>query len=135
MELMCDYLDSGYEVLYNYGIADIRNVDGLVNFIEYILRQDKKLLVAIDNVHKEKTYSIFYLIDKLSTSLLGKKLKIVMTARKPEFDWLLDGLEQVEEEIRKSIRKLYADSNFIYQLPYFNKEEIKEFIKRYSGYC
>jgi tetratricopeptide (TPR) repeat protein len=133
MELMCNYFDSGYEVLYNYGIADIRNVDGLVNYIEYLLRQDKKLLVAIDNAHKEKTYSIFYLIDKLSTSLLGKKLKIVMTARKPEFDWLLNGLEEVEEEIRKSIRKLYADSNFIYQLPYFNKEEIKEFIKRYSG--
>jgi hypothetical protein len=29
-----------------------------------------------------------------------------MTARKPEFDWLINGLEQVEEEIRKPIRKL-----------------------------
>lgn len=133
MELICDYFHDGYDVLYNYGMTDIRNVDGLINFVEDILRNDKKILVAIDNAHTEKTYSIFYFVDRLSNSLLAKKLKIVMTARKPEFDWLLNGLEQVEEEIRKSIRKLYADSNFIYQLPYFNKEETKEFIKRYSG--
>jgi tetratricopeptide (TPR) repeat protein len=133
MELMCDYFDAGYEVLYNYGVTDIRNADGLVNFIEDILRNDKKILVAIDNAHKEKTYSIFYFIDKVSNSQLTKKLKIIMTARKPEFDWLLNGLDKVEEEIRKSIRKLNADPNFIYQLPYFTKEEIKEFIKRYSG--
>jgi hypothetical protein len=41
-----------------------------------------------------------------------------MTARKPEFDWLLNELEKVEEEIRKSIRKLYEDPNFIYQYQY-----------------
>ncbi len=132
-ELMCDYFDAGYEVLYNYGMRDIRNVDGLVNFIEDILRKDKKILVAIDNVHKEKTYSIFYFIDKVSNSQLAKKLKIIITARKPEIDWLLSGLHKVEEEIRKSIRKLCADPNFIYQLPYFNKEETNEFIQRYSG--
>ncbi|MFZ0510930.1 MAG: hypothetical protein WAM14_04920 [Candidatus Nitrosopolaris sp.] len=109
MELMCDHFDDGYDVLYNYGMTDIRNVDGLINFVEDILRNDKKILVAIDNAHTEKTYSIFYFVDRLSNSLLAKKLKIVMTARKPEFDWLLNGLEQVEEEIRKSIRKLYAD--------------------------
>jgi hypothetical protein len=39
-----------------------------------------------------------------------------MTARKPEFDWLLNGLEQVEEEIRKPIRKLYADPYFMQNL-------------------
>jgi hypothetical protein len=132
MELMCDYFDDGYDVLYNYGMTDIRNVDGLINFVEDILMNDKKILVAIDNAHKEKTYSIFYFVDRLSNSLLAKKLKIVMTARKPEFDWLLNGLEQVEEEIRKPIKKLYTDPNFIYQLPYFTKEETKEFVKRYS---
>ncbi len=81
MELMCDYFDAGYEVLYNYGVTDIRNADGLVNFIEDILRNDQKILVAIDNAHKEKTYSIFYFIDKVSNSQLTKKLKIIMTAR------------------------------------------------------
>ena len=130
MELMCDYV--GYEVLYNYGMTDITNPDGLINFIEDILKKDKKILVAIDNAHKEKTHSIFYFIDKVSNSQLAKKLKIIMTARKPDFDWLLNGLDKVEEEIRKSIRKLKADPNFIYQIPYFTKEETKEFIKLYS---
>ncbi|MGC1929244.1 MAG: hypothetical protein WA667_09740, partial [Candidatus Nitrosopolaris sp.] len=133
MELMCDYFDAGYEVLCNYGMTGIRNADGLVNFIEDVLKNDNKILVAIDNAHNEKTYSLFYFIDKVSNSLLTKKLKIIMTARQPDFDWLLDGLDKVEEEIRKSIRKLYADPNFIYQLPYFTKEEINEFVKRYSG--
>ena len=109
----------------NYGTTDIRNVDELVNFVEDILRMDKKILVAIDNVHMEQTYSIFYFIDKLSYSPLGRNLKIIMTARKPEFDRLLDGLENVEEGIRKSIKKLYAEPNFIYQLPYFTKQEVK----------
>jgi 1-aminocyclopropane-1-carboxylate deaminase/D-cysteine desulfhydrase-like pyridoxal-dependent ACC family enzyme len=66
MELICDYFDEGYQVLYNDGMTEIRNVDGLMNFIEDILANDKKILVAIDNAHKEKTYSIFYFIDKLS---------------------------------------------------------------------
>jgi hypothetical protein len=117
MELMCDYFDAGYEVLYNYGTTDIRNVDGLVNFIEDILRSDdKKILVAIDNAHREATYPIFYFVDKLSYPLLADKLKIIMTTRKP---------------IIKSITKLHAGSNFIYHLPDFTKEEVKELVKRY----
>jgi tetratricopeptide (TPR) repeat protein len=117
MELMCDYSDAGYEVFYNYGTADIRNVDGLVNFVKDILRSDKKILVAIDNAHSKETYPIFYFVDKLSYPLLGSKLKIIMTTRKP---------------IRKLIAKLRAGPNFIYHLPDFTKEEIKELVKRYS---
>ena len=132
MELMCDYFDAGYEVLYNYGTTDIRNVDGLVTFVEDILRMDKKILVAIDNVHREEKYPIFYFIDKLSYLLSGRKLKIIMTARTPEFDWLLNGLN-VEEGMRRSIRKLYAEPNFIYQVPYFTKEEVKELVEQYCG--
>ena len=68
MELTCDYFDAEYEVFYNFGGTEIRNVDGLVNFIEDILKEDKKILVAIDNAHKETKYSIFYVIDKVSNS-------------------------------------------------------------------
>ena len=98
MELMCDYSDAGYEVFYNYGTTDIRNADGLVNFVKDILRSDKKILVAIDNAHSKETYPIFYFVDKLSYTLLGNKLKIIMTTRKP---------------IRKLITKLHAGPNFI----------------------
>jgi hypothetical protein len=133
MELMCDYFDAGYEVLFNLGMTDIRNIDGLVNFIDDILKENKKILIAIDNAHNEKTFSIFNFIDKVSNSLLAGNLKIIMTARKPEGDWLSNGLDKVEEGIRKSIRKLCANPNFMYTLPYFTKEEIKEFVKRYMG--
>jgi hypothetical protein len=34
--------------------------------------------------------------------------------------------------IRKSITKLHAGPNFIYHLPDFTKEEVKELVKRYS---
>lgn len=131
MELMCDYFDAG--VLYSYGTTDIKDVDGLVNFIEETLRSDKKILVAIDNAHKEETFSVFYFVDKLSYLLSGRNLKIIMTAGKPEIDLLLNGLENAEEKIRRSITKLYSEPNFIYHLPDFTKEEIKELVIRYCG--
>ncbi|MGA9151146.1 MAG: hypothetical protein WBZ36_11260, partial [Candidatus Nitrosopolaris sp.] len=131
MELMCDYFDAGYEVLYNYETTDIRDIDGLVKFVEDIVRIDKKILVAIDNAHKEETYSIFYFVDKLSYLLSGRKLKIIMTAGKSEFDWLLNGLGNAEEKIVKSIRKVCAGPNFIYPLPNFTKEEVKELVECY----
>ena len=133
MELMCDYFDAGYEVLYNIGVTDIRNADGLVNFIEDRLRCGEKILVATDNAHDEKNSSIFYVIDKLSNSQLAKNLKFIITARFPEFEWVLEELDEVQEEIRKSIRKLIGDSKFIYHLPYFTKEEINDFIRLYVG--
>ncbi len=133
MELMCDYFDSGYEVLYNIGVTEIRNADGLVNFIEDRLRCGEKILVATDNAHDEKNSSIFYVIDKLSNSQLAKNLKFIITARFPEFDWLLDSLDKVQEEVRKSIRKLIGNPKFIYDLPYFTREEIKDFMELYLG--
>jgi primosomal protein N' len=42
MELMCDYFDAGYEILYNNEVTDIKNAYGLVNFIENRLRKEKK---------------------------------------------------------------------------------------------
>jgi ABC-type multidrug transport system fused ATPase/permease subunit len=40
MEIMCDYFDRGFEILYNYGNAEIRNVDKLINLIEIILKDE-----------------------------------------------------------------------------------------------
>ncbi|HKG89501.1 MAG TPA: hypothetical protein VKA95_14350, partial [Nitrososphaeraceae archaeon] len=133
MELMCDYFDDGYQILYNNkGVSDLKNIDGLVNFIEGRLRKNEKILVAVDDAHNERTNSIFYVLDKLSNSELTKHLRFVITARQPEFTWLLEGLDKVQEKIRKSIRKLTEDTKFIYPMPYFTKEEIRDFIKLYS---
>jgi tetratricopeptide (TPR) repeat protein/energy-coupling factor transporter ATP-binding protein EcfA2 len=132
MELMCDYFDAGYEIIYNEGMSELKNLDGLVNFIENRLKMNEKILVAIDDAHSDGTNSIFYVLDKLSNSELTKDLRFIVTARLPEFKWLLDRLDKVHEELRKSIRKLSGDINFIYQIPYFTKEDIRDFIKLYS---
>jgi hypothetical protein len=131
MELMCDYFDAGYEIFHNKGISELKNTDGLVNFIESRLKMNEKILVAVDDVYDYKTNSIFYVIDKLPNSELTKHLRFIITARLPEFTWLLDGLDKVQEELRKSIRKIMGDVNFIYGLQYFTKEEIRDFIKLY----
>lgn len=81
MELMCDYFDAGYDVFYNYGMTDIKNEDGLVRFIECLLENGKKVLVAIDNGHEERMSSIFYVIDKLSTSTLSNNLRFTLTIK------------------------------------------------------
>jgi GTPase SAR1 family protein len=132
MELICDYFDAGYEILYNEGMSELSNPDGLVNFIESRLKMNEKILVAVDDAHNDRTNSIFYVVDKLSNSNLTKDLRFIITARLPEFRWLLDQLDKVQEELRKSIRKLTGDEEkFIYHLPYFTKREIRDFIKKY----
>jgi tetratricopeptide (TPR) repeat protein len=131
MELMCDYFDAGYEILYNNGVTDIKNTYGLVNFIENRLRNEKKILVAIDDAHHERARSIFYVLDKVSNSQLTLNLRFIVAARLPEFDWLLERLDSVQEEVRKSIRKLVGDPKFRYYLPNFSRDEIKDFMRLY----
>jgi ABC-type multidrug transport system fused ATPase/permease subunit len=86
MEIMCDYFDKGFKILYNYGDTEIKNVDRLISLIEAILKDGNKVLVAIDNVHEERTSSIFYVIDKLYNFRLASNLKIILTARLPDFE-------------------------------------------------
>lgn len=133
MEIMWDFLEAGFYVLYNFGTANIRHADGLVNFIKDLLQDGIKVLVAVDNAHEERISPIFYVTDKLFSSQLRGNLKLILTARLPEFDlFVKDRLYKVSEGIRKSIIRLTCDPNFKYPLPYFTKEEIKEFIRLYS---
>ena len=80
MELMCDYFDAGYEIFYNEGMSELKNIDGLVNFIESRLKMNERILVAIDDAHNDRTNPIFYVIDKLSNSELTTDLRFIITA-------------------------------------------------------
>lgn len=134
MEVMCDYFDKGFKILYNFGDTDIRNVDRLISLIEAILKDGNKVLVAIDNVHEERTSPIFYVLDKLHSFKLTSSLKIILTARLPDLDiFVKERISKVPERFRKSIRNLTNDTNFKYPIPYFTREEIKEFIRLYSN--
>jgi tetratricopeptide (TPR) repeat protein len=72
-------------------------------------------------------------IDKLSNSQLSKNLRFIIAARLRQFNRLLESLDKVQEEVRKSIRKLVGDPKFRYYLPYFTRDEIKDFMRIYLG--
>jgi ABC-type multidrug transport system fused ATPase/permease subunit len=55
-EIICDYFDKGYEILYNFGNTELKNDEILVEFIESLLNEDNRLLVAVDNIHSLMPY-------------------------------------------------------------------------------
>jgi tetratricopeptide (TPR) repeat protein len=133
MEVMCEYFDYGYKILYNFGETEIKNSVELVKFIEGLLKGNNKLLIAVDNVHSERTAAIFYIVDQLSNYNLSKNLLFILTARIPEFDWFVnDRLNKVEESYRQPIRKFTQLPQYRYEVEPFTKEEIEEFIKIYQ---
>jgi tetratricopeptide (TPR) repeat protein len=135
-EIICDYYKNGYKILFNLGTGEIINGIQLSGFISDLLNDNQKILLAVDDAHEKGKAVVFYLVDHLSglNAELRKNLRIIITARNPEFDMLVtDGLEKVpESEYRKSISKLAKDLDFEYSIPNFEKSEIKEFIKKYA---
>jgi hypothetical protein len=134
MEIICDYFDDGYKILYNFGESEIKNVRELVKFIEGLLKGGNKILVAVDDTHTEKASAIFYVMDQLSNYQLSKNLRFFLTARLPEFDWFVnDRLNKVEDGYRHSILKFTQFSGFTHQVEFLTKTEIEQFIKQYRG--
>ena len=132
MEIICEYFDNDYKVLYNFGEIEILNVIELVQFVEGLLNGNNRVLIAVDNVHNERTAAIFYILDKLSNHHLSKNLLFALTARLPEFDWFVnDRLNKVNESYRESIRKFVQVSKYRYELEPFTTNEIEEFMKMY----
>ena len=58
MEIICEYFDNDYKVLYNFGEIEILNVIELVQFVEGLLNGNNRVLIAVDNVHNERTVNI-----------------------------------------------------------------------------
>ncbi len=133
MEIMSEYFDCGFQILYNFGDIEIKNGPEVVKFIEGLLKGNNKVLIAIDNVHSERTAAIFYAIDRLSNYNQSNNLLFVLTARSPEFDWFVnDRLNTVEELYRQSIRKFIQIPQYRYDIEAFTKADIEDFIKKYQ---
>ena len=134
MEIICEYFEKGFKVLYNFGDSDITNGTEIIHFIENLLNNNNNVLVAVDDVHSERTAAIFYVMDELSNYESHANVRFLLTAGLPEFDWYVnDRLGKVKEGIyRESIRKFRARPAFRFELPLYSKEEIKTFIKRYG---
>ena len=54
MEIMCDYFDKGYRVLYNLGDDDLRNTNTITEKVKELAYANNKILVVVDNVHRTK---------------------------------------------------------------------------------
>jgi tetratricopeptide (TPR) repeat protein len=133
MEIMSEYFDCGFQILYSFGEIEIKNGPKVVEFIEEILKGNNKVLIAIDNVHSERTSAIFHVIDKLSNYKKSNNLLFVLTARNPEFDWFVnDRLNTVEELYRQSIRKFIQIPQYRYNIEAFTKADIENFIEKYQ---
>jgi tetratricopeptide (TPR) repeat protein len=144
MEIICDYYDKGYEILWNRGGIAIMNGIPIITFIEKLLNDGNKVLVAVDNVHDEKRSAIFFAMDHLSSHRRSKNVKFLLTARLPEYELLVgrqsQRLVQLPEEHRRSIRYFEKsnknnkkDSILKYKIPPFTEAEVKAFIRKYKG--
>jgi ABC-type oligopeptide transport system ATPase subunit len=66
MEIIYDYYDQGYEILWNRDDASMKEGIPIINFIKDLLKNDgSKVLVAVDNVNDERTSAIFYVMDQI----------------------------------------------------------------------
>jgi tetratricopeptide (TPR) repeat protein len=128
-EIMCDYIDEGYIVLYN-DITEIKNTETLLKFIEELLKKGNKILFAKDDAHDEKSEPVFYAMDQLSRFQENQNLRFVLSARIPDYAKFVDKTDI--QSIRKFGAKSEADSDLRYELPQFNKDEIRQFIARYK---
>jgi tetratricopeptide (TPR) repeat protein len=130
-EILCDYFDKEYLILYNWGTDEIKQGDQLVNFIGDILTEGKKILVVVDNAHTERVAAMFYVMDQISNHILNSNILFLLAARLPEFDlFVKDRLEQVQQG-KESIRKFSKDPNFKYSIDKYTEDEIKAFIRKY----
>lgn len=139
-EIICDYYERGYEILYNEG-SEIRNGPGLQDYIVELLKEGNKVLVAVDNAHTPNAAAAYFVVDRLLSlnDKLRKNLRILLTARLPELDTLIDyRLETLDEVYRDSVRKIARkgrdedNMGFRFRLPAFEPNEIKEFYKFYN---
>jgi hypothetical protein len=104
--------------------AEIKNTVDFVQFIEGLLKGNNKVLIAVDNVHSERTPAVFFIIEQLYNYEFSKNLLVILTARLPEFDWFVnDRLNTVDESYRQSIRKFIQLSQY--------RDEIEQNLKSF----
>ena len=75
MEIICDYFDKGYKILYNLGEDELKNTNTIVEKIKGLIDANN-VLIAIDDVHSQKMSLIFSVIRQLQTLNIEKRQRI-----------------------------------------------------------
>jgi tetratricopeptide (TPR) repeat protein len=130
-EMICDYFDEGYRVLYNEE-DELKGTNMLYSKIKGIIDAKERVLVVIDNVHSPKMAFIFNVVRQFQTLNAEKKgrLRFLLAARTPEFDWALERNLFEDTKIVQNIKNLF-DNDFKIIVNYFKKQEVREFIEWY----
>jgi len=117
MELICHYHGLGFTTLYNLDGSEIKNIDQIVTILEHLLKEEREIFLAIDNVHDERTVPIFRLMECLEPYVNSKRVKVIMAARIPEFNFFVEeNLNKVDESNRIPLLKFQTKRNAIFQL-------------------
>ena len=101
-ELLCDYYDEDYFVLFNTSepIINIKNVFDFIN--ELLLKDDKlKILIGVDNAHSTEKIEIFTLIDKMKNSLHAGRILFLLTSRPHELQNLMKTSQNILTQYKK----------------------------------
>ena len=123
MEIMCDYFDNGYVVLYNFGDEEPKNAMEIVHFIRNLVKAGNKVLIAVDNVHDKKMAIIFYIISILEGFINKENIIFLLTARLPEYSWLLEKkLSEIDAQTyRDAIESFDENSDLKYVDTFFQR--------------
>ena len=72
MEIMCEYFDCGYKILYNFGETEIKNSVDLVKFIEGLLKGNNKVIIAVGMFTAKELGQYFILLTSYQTTSSAK---------------------------------------------------------------
>ncbi len=134
MEIICQYFNNGYRVLYNLDDDELKDINKITEKIKDLANGDNRILIVIDNVHSQKMSLIFNTISDIQPFNSDKKdrIRFLLAARQPEFNWILERNLFDNTTIVQRIEELF-DDDYKYIVPYFTKDETQDFIKKYIG--
>jgi tetratricopeptide (TPR) repeat protein/type II secretory pathway predicted ATPase ExeA len=133
-EIMCDYFEKGYRVLYN-DFAEMKRPELLQKFIENEVDSGENVLIAVDNAHLQNNAATFRVMQDLLTYRHSEKVRLIVAATLPEFDILLnEKLSLVAEPYRESLLFFkYEGRSYRFEIPYFELEDVKAFVRFYRS--
>ncbi len=135
MEIICDYFDEGFKVLYNLAEEELKNINSITEKIKGLVYADNKILIAIDDVYSQKAALIFNVIKNIQPLNIEKKdnIRFVLAARIPEFDWVFEKNLWNDADAIQNVEELF-DEKYKYFIPYFTLDEVKDFIVKYDEF-
>ena len=132
-EIICDYFDKNYRVLYNLGDDIVKDANTITEKIKGLAYANNRVLVVIDDVHSHNNHLIFSVIKKLQPLNKEKKDNILflLAARQPDYDWVFEKNLWNDTDSIENVEELFNE-NYKYQIPYFELDEVKDFIFKYG---